>query len=163
MRVLETRVMNGPNTWSEYRHYLIEITLDLEELESLPTDRIDGFARRLKKLIPSLYSHHCSEGHNGGFFKRVEQGTWMGHVIEHIALELQTLAGMDCGFGRTRSTDIRGVYHVVFAYRNEDAGLYAGKAAIRIAKALIAGRSYDIEEDIEELREIAERKQLVRN
>jgi cyanophycin synthetase len=157
MRVLETRVMRGPNIWSNYRQHLIVMTLDLEELETRPTHRINGFSQGIRTLLPSLDSHRCSEGHKGGFFQRVEQGTWMGHVIEHIALELQSLAGMECGYGRTRSTDITGVYHVVFAYRIEDAGRYAGKAAIRVAKALIEGRKYNIEADIRALREIAAR------
>ena len=73
----------------------------------------------------------------GGFFSRVEEGTWMGHVIEHIALEIQTLAGMDAGFGRTRGTgEKEGVYYVIFGYMEEDAGVYAAKAAFRIAQAL---------------------------
>ncbi|MFZ8373978.1 cyanophycin synthetase family protein, partial [Staphylococcus aureus] len=76
----------------------------LEELEQRPTNTIEGFRKRLETLFPSLYSHRCSVGEPGGFFRRVDEGTWMGHVIEHIALELQTLAGMDTGFGRTRGS-----------------------------------------------------------
>ena len=91
-----------------------------------------------------MYSHRCSVGKEGGFFKRVEDGTWMGHVIEHIALELQTLAGMDCGFGRTRGTGKEGEYHVVFDYLEEDAGVYAAKASFRIAQALIEGTEYNL-------------------
>src|SRR3954462_2811510 len=132
MRVLDTKVINGPSTWSEYRHHLIEMTLDLEDLEFRPTNKIRGFYKGIKKLLPSLESHECSEGHRGGFFKRVEEGSWTGHVIEHIALELQTLAGMDCGFGRTRSTGTPGIYYVVFCYKNPDAGLFAADAAISI-------------------------------
>ena len=87
-------------------------------------------------MFPSLYEHRCSVGRAGGFFHRVDEGTWMGHVIEHIALEMQTLAGMDTGFGRTRSTGGKeGVYYVVFSYMEEDAGVYAAKAAVRIAQA----------------------------
>ena len=96
--------MRGPNYWSIRRHFLIVMKLDLEELEELPTNKIPGFRERIEKLLPTLKTHHCSEGHEGGFFKRVDDGTWMGHVVEHIALEIQTLAGMDVGFGRTRST-----------------------------------------------------------
>jgi len=78
--------------------------LDLEELEQSPTNKIDGFRERIEALMPSLITHRCSEGVQGGFFSRIVRGTWMGHVIEHIALEIQTLAGMDTGFGRTRET-----------------------------------------------------------
>jgi len=76
--------------------------LDLEEMEEFPSDKIPEFADRMEAMFPTMFVHHCSEGHEGGFFKRVREGTWMGHIVEHIALEIQTLAGMDVGFGRTR-------------------------------------------------------------
>lgn len=160
MKIREIRAMRGPNYWSIRRHKLIVMTLDLEELESSPTDKIDGFYDRLTEMFPTMYAHRCSEGVPGGFFTRVKQGTWMGHVIEHIALEIQTLAGMDVGFGRTRGYGEEGVYHVVFAYMEEQAGRYAARAAVRIAEALVAGESYDLEEDIQEMREIRERERL---
>ena len=156
MKILDIKVMNGPNYWSVKRHKLVVMLLDLEELEDRPTNLIDGFLERLQALMPSLYEHRCSEGAPGGFFSRVKDGTWMGHVIEHIALELQTLAGMDTGFGRTRESDKRGVYHVVFSYYEAKAGIYTAKAAVRIAEALIAGEPYDLEKDIQDLREIRE-------
>ncbi|HLL95835.1 MAG TPA: hypothetical protein VK404_12725, partial [Spirosoma sp.] len=112
MKIIDIRALKGPNYWSIRRHNLIVMRLDLEELEEYPSNKIDGFYERLKALIPSLHSHECSEGRPGGFFHRVERGTWMGHIIEHIALEIQTLAGSDCGFGRTRSTGQYGVYNV---------------------------------------------------
>ena len=87
-----------------------------------------------------MYEHRCSVGTPGGFFQRVEEGTWMGHIIEHIALEIQTLAGMDVGFGRTRGYGEEGVYNVVFAYMEESVGRYAAKAAVRICEALISWR-----------------------
>lgn len=160
MKILDIKVMNGPNYWSVKRHKLIVMLLDLEELEDRPTNLIDGFSERLQALMPSLYEHRCSEGVAGGFFSRVKDGTWMGHVIEHIALELQTLAGMDTGFGRTRESDKRGVYHVVFSYYEAKAGIYTAKAAVRIAEALIAGEPYDLEKDIQDLREIREDERL---
>src|SRR5215217_2131495 len=104
MKILEIKVLRGPNYWSIRRPKLIQMKLDLEEMEQRPTNKIEGFRERIEKLLPTMIAHRCSEGTKGGFFKRVEDGTWMGHVIEHIALELQTLAGMNCGFGRTRST-----------------------------------------------------------
>jgi cyanophycin synthetase len=134
--------------------------LDLEELEDMPTNKIPGFLERVKALMPSLYSHRCSEGVLGGFFHRVEEGTWMGHVIEHLALELQTLAGMDTGFGRTRESGKSGVYHVVFSYHEAKAGIYTAKAAVKIAEALINGEEYDLSNDIQTLREIREDERL---
>ncbi len=107
-----------------------------------------------------MYEHRCSEGCPGGFFMRVKEGTWMGHVIEHIALEIQSLAGMEVGFGRTRDYGQKGVYFVVFDYLEERVGLYAAKAAIAIAEALIAGKEYDLQDDIQEMRELRESSRL---
>ncbi len=160
MKILKIQALRGPNIWSIRRRFLIQMRLDLEEMESRPTDTIDGFLERLQALMPSLYEHRCSEGVPGGFFSRVKGGTWMGHVIEHIALEIQSLAGMDCGFGRTRETKTPGVYNVVFDYMEERAGIYAAEAAVRIAEALIAGEAYDLEADIFKLRQIREDDRL---
>jgi cyanophycin synthetase len=160
MKVLKVQVLRGPNVWSNYRKKLIQMRLDLEEMENYPTDKIPGFRERLQNLIPTLIEHRCSEGHRGGFFLRVEMGTWMGHVIEHIALEIQALAGMKVGYGRTRSTREEGVYNVVFAYVEEEAGIYAAHAAVKIAEALINDEQYDLNADIEKLKEICEDKCL---
>jgi cyanophycin synthetase len=162
MQILELKVLRGPNYWSIRRPKLIQMKLDLEELEEKPTNHIHGFPERLEKLFPSMYGHRCSVGEPGGFFQRVEEGTWMGHVIEHIALELQTLAGMDTGFGRTRTPEGEkpGVYYVVFSYMEEDAGLYAARAAVRIAQSLVDAVDYDLTEDIQKLREIREDTRL---
>lgn len=134
--------------------------LDLEELEQQPTNKIPGFRQRIEAMFPSMFEHRCSEGTPGGFFYRIERGTWMGHVIEHIALEIQTLAGMDTGFGRTRETRTPGIYNVVFSYVEEQVGLYAAEASVAIAEALIAGTDYDLEKDIQKMREIRERVRL---
>jgi cyanophycin synthetase len=162
MKVLEIKVLKGPNYWSVRRTKLIQMKLDLEELEHLPTNKIPGFRERLEKMFPTMIEHRCSESVRGGFFMRVDEGTWMGHVIEHIALEIQTLAAMDTGFGRTRTPDgeKEGIYYVVFSYMEEDAGLYAAKASVRIAQALIDGTEYDLAKDIQEMREIREDTRL---
>lgn len=160
MKIEEIKILRGPNYWSVRRPKLIQMKLDLEELEQRPTNIIEGFRERLEKLFPSMYSHRCSVGKPGGFFQRVDEGTWMGHVIEHIALELQTLAGMNCGFGRTRGTGKEGEYYVVFNYMEEDAGVYAAKASVRIAQSLVDASSYDLSEDIQRLREIREDTRL---
>jgi cyanophycin synthetase len=155
MKVIELKATEGPNYWSVRRHRLIVLLLDLEEMEDKPSNLIPGFLNRLSRLIPSLGEHYCSEGTTGGFFKRVKEGTWMGHVIEHIALEIQNLAGMAVGFGRTRGAGKKGHYHVVFAYEDMEAGKYAALAAVRITEALIKGVNYPIQQDIEALRTIA--------
>lgn len=161
MKIVEIKVLKGPNYWSVRRTKLIQMKLDLEEMEQRPTHSIDGFRQRLEAMFPTMVEHRCSVGTKGGFFQRVEEGTWMGHVIEHIALEIQTLAGMDVGFGRTRTAnENEGVYYVCFTYMEEDAGVYAARAAVRIAEALTNGTEYNLEEDIQKLREIREDTRL---
>jgi cyanophycin synthetase len=161
MKILEIKVLRGPNYWSIRRSKLIQMKIDLEEMEQRPTNKIPGFRERLEQLIPTLYEHRCSENKPGGFFSRVDDGTWMGHVIEHIALEIQTLAGMDTGFGRTRNTgEKESVYYVIFDYIEEDAGVYAARAAVRIVQALVDDVAYNLEEDIQRMREIREDTRL---
>lgn len=160
MEIREIRALRGPNYWSINRHKLIVMVLDIQDMEQKPTNKVDGFLKRLKAMFPTMHAHRCSVGEAGGFFQRVEEGTWIGHVIEHIALELQTLAGMDVGFGRTRGYGEDGVYNVVFAYMEADVGKYTAKASVRIAEALIEGKPYDLEDDIQEMREIRERVRL---
>lgn len=160
MKIEKIQALRGPNIWSIRRKKLIQMRLDLEEMEDFPTNKIEGFRERIEHLIPSLISHRCSEGTRGGFFHRIETGTWMGHVIEHIALEIQTLAGMETGFGRTRETKSPGVYNVVFDYIEENAGIYAAEQAVEIALALIENKEYDINACIQKLKEIRERVRL---
>ncbi len=160
MKILSTAVMKGPNYWSIRRHKLIVMKLDIEELEDQPTNVIPNFRQNLEKLMPSLYEHRCSEDHAGGFFHRVDEGTWMGHVVEHVALELQTLAGLDTGFGRTRSTNTKGVYNVVYSYLEQQTGLYAGEIAVQICEALVKGEDFDLAPHIQKMKEIRERERL---
>ncbi|MBK7559502.1 MAG: cyanophycin synthetase [Chitinophagaceae bacterium] len=160
MKIVEIKVLRGPNYWSVRRTKLIQMKLDLEEMEQRPTNQIEGFRHRLEAMFPTMIEHRCSVGTRGGFFERVDEGTWMGHVIEHIALEMQTLAGMDTGFGRTRGTGNEGEYYVCISYMEEDAGVYAAKAAVRVAEALADGKEYDMAEDIMRMREIREDTRL---
>ena len=160
MKIRTINAMKGPNYWSVRRHKLIVMVLDLEGMEDHPSNKIPGFSERLKTLFPSMYSHRCSEGCEGGFFMRVDEGTWMGHVVEHIALEIQTLAGMDTGFGRTRDYGEHGVYNVVFSYLEESVGRYAAKAAVAICEALIAAKDYDLDDDLQHMRELREEDRL---
>ena len=160
MKINEIKVLRGPNYWSVTRSKLIQMRLDLEELEAAPTNTISGFRERLEALFPTMIEHRCSIGKKGGFFQRVEEGTWMGHVIEHIALEMQTLAGMETGFGRTRGTGKEGEYFVCFSYIEEEAGVFAARASVKIAEALISGAEYDLAADIMSLREIRENTRL---
>ncbi|MBP9070098.1 MAG: cyanophycin synthetase [Bacteroidia bacterium] len=160
MKIVEIKTLRGPNYWSNYRKKLIVMKLDLEDMEEKPTNKIKGFAERLEKMFPTMMKHRCSKDHEGGFFERVKEGTWMGHVIEHIALEIQTLAGMDCGYGRTRGTGKPGVYNVVFSYMEENVGVFAAKASVKIAEAIALGTEYDVDADIKTMREMRERERF---
>jgi len=160
MKIIEIKTLRGPNYWSNYRKKLIVMKLDLENLEESPTNKIDGFSDRLEKLIPSMHKHRCSKDYAGGFFERVKEGTWMGHVVEHIALEIQSMAGMECGFGRTRGTGKEGIYNVVFSYMEENVGLFAAKASVKIAEALIDNTEYDLEADIKLMRQMREKSRF---
>ncbi len=160
MKIVEIKVLRGPNFWSNFRKKLIVMKLDLEHLEELPTNKIDGFSERIEAMFPSMKSHRCSKTYEGGFFERVKEGTWMGHVIEHIALEIQTLSGMNCGFGRTRGTGQHGVYNVVFSYMEERVGRFAATASVEIAEALISNTAYDLEGAINEMRRMREQERF---
>lgn len=157
MKILESQIFRGPNVWA--RVPVIRLKVDLGELEERPSNKIDGFYEQLVDYIPSLYDHYCSVGRPGGFLERVREGTWMGHIAEHIALELQTIAGSEVNRGLTRSTGEYGVYNVVYQYIQPDLGLEAGKLAIRFVNWLIDrdDPDFSFEEELEELIKLAER------
>ncbi len=157
MKILKIQTLRGPNYWSIRHHNLIVMRLDLEGTP--PSNQIPGFYDGLVKTLPSLVEHYCSPGKRGGFLSRVTEGTMMGHIIEHVALELQELAGMPVGFGRTRETATEGVYQVVFAYIYEQAGRYAARAAVRLCQSIIDTGSYpdaELNQDLKDLLEIAQ-------
>ena len=157
MKILRTQTLRGPNYWSIRRDKLIVMRLDLEDLAEKPSNEIPGFYEGLIDVLPSLVEHYCSPGYRGGFFERVRTGTYMGHIIEHIALELQELAGTPVGFGRTRATSTPGVYNVVFEYVDEQAGRYAGRAAVRLCQSIVDTGTYPKEElaqDLADLRDL---------
>ena len=157
MRVLKTQTLRGPNYWSIRRKKIILMLLDLEELTEIPSSEIPGFYAGLVEILPGLVEHYCSRGHRGGFLERLKEGTLMGHIIEHVALELQELAGMPVGFGRTRETSTPGVFNVAFEYVEEQAGRYAGRAAVRLCKSVVETGIYSSEElkqDLVDIRDL---------
>lgn len=157
MKILKTLTLRGPNYWSIRYKKLIVMRLDLEDLAERPSNEIPGFYEGLVGILPSLIEHFCSPGHRGGFLERVQEGTYMGHIIEHIALELQELAGMTAGFGRTRETATPGVYNVVYDYVEEQAGRYAGRSAVRLCQSIVDTGTYpseELERDLADLRDL---------
>ena len=158
IKFLEIRYLRGPNIWT-YRP-VIEALVDIGELEDFPSNTIPGFYERLTALLPSLVEHRCSYGERGGFLRRVEEGTWAAHMLEHVTLELQNLAGMPGGFGKARETSTRGVYRVVVRAWHEDVTrscLYAGRDLLLAA---IKDQTFDVAGTVERLADMAERKLL---
>jgi cyanophycin synthetase len=151
IEIRTTTVFRGPNIWARMPAILME--MDIGELEERPTNKIPGFYEHLTELLPGLYEHSCSVGKAGGFLQRMREGTWMGHVAEHVALELQNLAGAEVTRGKTRGAGERGVYNVVYAYDQEDVGIAAGKLAVRLLNHII----YDTEPDFDFVRELEEK------
>jgi len=161
MEILEIRTLRGPNYWSGYWKKLIIMRLDIADYEEKPSDKLTGFYERMVEVMPSLESHGCSYSEPGGFLRRVKEGTWAGHMIEHFALEFQTLAGMDTGYGRTRETGETGIYNVVFSYHEEEVGRYAARAAVRLFLGLAEDKPIEeikkeVAEDVQRMREIRE-------
>lgn len=136
MRVFEARAFRGPNPYG-YRP-VIRFKLDLEQLEQYPTTELGDFTDRLLELVPTLHEHGCSYGEPGGFVRRLREGTWLGHVAEHVALELQCLAGTPVTYGKTRGAgEGEGIYYVVYSYIEEHVGLLAGRLALRLVDHLL--------------------------
>jgi cyanophycin synthetase len=156
LKILETRVYRGPNYWSY--EPAIKLIVDLGVLEQYPTNTIPGFTEKLLKLLPGVGQHSCSTGRTGGFAKRLRDGTWVGHVAEHVALQLQRDAGTEVGRGKTRSTGEPGRYHVVFSYAEESVGIAAGKLAVRLVNHLVQReKGFDFAAEFEQLVRLAER------
>lgn len=143
LKIRDTTVYRGPNVWA--RMPAVHLRLDIGDLEDRPTNKIPGFYERLTELLPSLYDHTCSVGRPGGFLQRMREGTWMGHVVEHVALELQNLAGAEVRRGKTRGSDEHGVYNVIFQYQQEDVGLAAGRLAVHLVNHLIFAAEPDFD------------------
>jgi cyanophycin synthetase len=135
LRILETRVYRGPSYWSY--DPVIRLLVDLGELEKWPSNRIPGFNEALLDLLPEVADHGCSLGRRGGFGIRLGEGTWLGHVAEHIALQLQRDAGTEVGRGKTRAAGTTGRYHIVFSYAEETVGLAAGRLAVRLVNHIV--------------------------
>ncbi|MDP9193515.1 MAG: cyanophycin synthetase [Acidobacteriota bacterium] len=158
IQVLERLALMGPNLYAH--RPCIKWKIDIGAFEERPTNAIDGFTDALKALVPTLVEHRCSEGVRGGFFTRLEEGTWLGHVMEHVALELQGLAGIEVGFGRARGAGAPGVYNVIYECEERETGIMAGELAIELIEALVAGEPFAVEEGIAQLRRLYERNSL---
>lgn len=149
LRILHLR---GPSIWT-YKPSL-EVLIDIGELEDFPSNKIPGFTERLLAWLPSLIEHRCSREKHGGFVERLYEGTWPGHILEHVTLELQNLAGLPGGFGKARETSARGIYKIVMRARHEKVTLQALHYARDLVMAAIEDRPFDTEDAIDELRDM---------
>ena len=151
MEIKSIRALRGPNQWT--RVPVLEAVVDLGRLEEFPSDTLPGFNERIMAWLPSMIEHRCSIGERGGFFQRLRTGTWMGHVLEHVTIELQSLAGeVVVGFGRARETSTPGVYKVVVAYEEEAFAVECMHTAHRLIMAAIADEPFDLAAEIRRLR-----------
>lgn len=158
MRILEHRALRGPNYYSRYQ--CIYMRLDIEELEDRPSDKVPEITERLEALVPSIREHRCSVGEPGGFLQRVRNGTYAGHVVEHVAIELQNLVGFSVGYGKTVDSYERGIYNVIYRYRDEATGLAAGEEAVGIVQNLFNGQDVDLAQIIDRLKAVRDANAL---
>jgi cyanophycin synthetase len=157
LRIIETQAYRGPNYWSY--DPCIRMLVDLGSLEHWPSNTIRGFNKKLVELLPGLAQHSCSLGRPGGFLERLEEGTWLGHVSEHVAIELQREAGTHSGRGKTRSSGKTGQYNVMYAYSEEQVGLAAGVLAVALVNNLVKpSKEFDLRADLEDLIRLAEHR-----
>ena len=153
MRFRKVAVLRGPNIWANSP--VIEAWVELGPLKDTASNAVPGFNDRLKSWLPSMIEHECSEGHRGGFFLRLDEGTYPAHILEHVTLELQSLAGTPVGYGRARVTSEEGVYRVVFKYREEAVGLACLETARELILAALADRPFDVPAQVQRLRDLA--------
>jgi cyanophycin synthetase len=157
LQIVQTQVFRGPNYWSY--EPCIRMLVDLGSLEEWPSNQIPGFNEALLALLPGVAEHSCSLGRSGGFGERLVDGTWLGHVAEHAALELQRETGAHISRGKTRSAGETGRYNVIYGYWEETVGAEAGKLAVRIVNhAVKAEKGFDFLAELERLIKLAERR-----
>ncbi len=158
LKFLAIRYLRGPNIWT-YRSVL-EVVVDIGLLEQFPSNTIPGFYERLTESLPSLFAHRCSYGEPGGFLRRLAEGTWPAHILEHVSLELQNLAGMPGGFGKARQTKVPGVYKVAIRAWDEEVSRACLEVARKLVLAAIQDTNFDVAAQLVPLRTLAERKLL---
>jgi cyanophycin synthetase len=158
MQILDATFLRGPNIWASFP--VLEVHLDLGPWKDLSSEMIPGLNERLKAWMPTLEEHRCSIGKRGGFFQRLERGTYLAHILEHVTLELQSLAGCDVGFGKARETDVGGVYYVAVEYDEEEVAKACLDAGREICLAAAEGRDFDMAGCVSRLRELVREEML---
>jgi cyanophycin synthetase len=151
MQILKVNKLRGPNIWANFP--VLEAWVDLEELKDTSSEMIPGFNERLMAWLPTMVEHRCSVGERGGFFVRLRRGTYMAHILEHVSLELQSLAGTPVGYGRARESNIDGIYKVAIAYKEEKLGLACIEKAFELILAAVHDTPFDVNAEVEKLKE----------
>jgi cyanophycin synthetase len=153
MEFRKVRALRGPNIWANFP--VLEALVDLGPYKDACSDEMPGFNERLKSWLPSLIEHRCSVGTRGGFFERLRRGTYLAHILEHVTLELQSLAGTDVGYGRARETEEEGVYKVAIEYQNEDLARACLEVGRNLCLAAVHDTPFDISVTVADLRKQA--------
>jgi cyanophycin synthetase len=154
MEIRKVFALNGPNIWANSP--VLEAWVDLGRFEELPTDKLPGFNERLLQALPSLIEHRCSVGERGGFWQRMQTGTWLGHVLEHVTLELHTLTHAPAGYGRARETPERGVYKVIVKCEDTRFAEHCMRVARELIMASVAGQPFALQAELQRLRDLAD-------
>lgn len=152
MITVSSHAYQGKNIYS-YKP-VVKMVIDLGKYADTPTKDIEGFNKTLLELLPGLKKHYCCRGHEGGFVERLHEGTYFAHVMEHAAIELQAMLGYDIKFGKTRESNKKGVYNIIYGYENEHAGLESGKLAVEIMEGILAGELPDIHVRLTEIKKV---------
>jgi cyanophycin synthetase len=152
MQIQKVLKLRGPNVWANFP--VLEVWVDLEEFKDTSSEMLPGFNDRLMNWLPTMIEHRCSIGERGGFFERLRRGTYMGHILEHVTLELQSLAGNEVGFGRARETSTEGLYRVAIEYLDENVAMASLETAFQLLMAAVHDRPFDINAEIKKLREL---------
>src|SRR3954453_1566735 len=147
MQIQKVLKLRGPNVWANFP--VLEVWVELEEFKDTSSEMIPGFNERLMAWLPSMIEHRCSVGERGGFFERLRRGTYMGHILEHVTLELQSLAGTEVGFGRARETSEEGVYKVAIEYEEESLARACLDSAKALLDAAVHDKPYDVKAEVE--------------
>lgn len=156
--IREILILRGPNIWANYP--VLEAWVDLGALKNASSEELPGFNERLKEWLPGLVEHRCSEGARGGFFKRLDRGTYPAHILEHVTLELQTCAGHKLGYGKARHTCVDGLYKVVVRYQDEAVAQACLRAGRELLLAAYADWPFDVARAIEKLKDVMDTNAL---
>lgn len=154
LEVRKLLTLRGSNIWAKFP--VLEAWVDIKEFNEIPSNEIPGFNERLMDWLPTMIEHRCSRGKRGGFFERLRDGTYMAHILEHVVLELQTLAGTDVGFGKSRETKDNGVYAVVIEYKEEMLAKECLRVGRELCYAAVTGKPMALAQQIDRLRDIAQ-------